>query len=231
MLKYFFSLLFLLVFNSGFSQKLPERQKFIRLGIDLSRFALPQVGEIGSKGFEASIDAEVKTRFFPTIEAGYQEIDHHTTIVHYQMYGQYARIGFDYNIIKYKHRLDRNLFYIGARLAYTQGWHQAPEITLKNSWGSVETSMEKQNIDAIWFEGMLGLKGELVKNLYMGASVRIKSMIAHSDYGHFTPYILPGFGKGYNFINTGINYSIYYAIPIKNPKLDFENKTSTLNQN
>lgn len=202
--------------------KLPERQVFVRFGVDLSRFALPFVGEIGSNGFEASVDAEVKYRYFPTIEAGFQSINHEVADLHYYMKGEYARIGFDYNIVKYKHRLDRNLFYIGARLGYSNFNHEAPLIIISSKWGEINTLMPKTDLNALWFEGLIGLKGELASNLYMSITVRLKSMISHTNYGNYKPYIVPGFGKGYNWLNTGINYSIYYAIPIKNPKLDFE---------
>jgi hypothetical protein len=232
MLKSLFSILLLFIALEGSSQKkllvikdtakLPERQVFIRFGVDLSRFALRYVGDIPSKGFEASVDGEVKYRYFPTIEAGFQSIDYKIPGLQYQMSGNYARIGFDYNITKYKHRLDRNLFYIGTRLGYTRFSHEAPEITITSAWDTVRSSMPKMELNALWFEGLIGIKGELVTNLYMSFTVRVKSMINHSNYNNYKPYIVPGFGKGFNFINTGINYSIYYAIPIKNPKLDFE---------
>jgi hypothetical protein len=56
--------------------KLIERQFFIRLGVDLSRFALDYMNDIGHTGFEMSLDAEIKYRFFPTVgfELQYAEL-------------------------------------------------------------------------------------------------------------------------------------------------------------
>ena len=40
-------------------------------------------------------------------------------------------------------------------------------------------------------------------------------MLVHTDYDSMTPYIIPGYGKGFNRFNAGLSYSILYAIPIR----------------
>jgi len=199
-----------------------ERQKFVRLGLDLSRFTLPYIKDYGLSGWEASLDTEIKYRFFPTLEAGYSQIKDQTELHDYYSSGNYFRLGFDYNVIKYKHRLDRNLFFVGARYGFTAYSHQADKIIIENGYGTLETSFSETQLNAHWFESVIGMRGEILKNLYMGYTIRVKFMLKHSEYENFTPYWVPGFGEGVKSIATGMSYSIFYAIPIKNPKLDFE---------
>jgi hypothetical protein len=220
--KYIISLLFFTAPFASFAQGLYERQVFARVGVDLSRFALPYTTDFGLSGMEFSLDTEIKFHFFPTLEAGFNTINDQTELHTYKMYGNYFRIGVDYNMLKYKHRLDRNLFFVGMRYGNSSFSHQADNITIENDYGTLKTSIAETQISAHWFEGVIGLRGEIVKNLYMGYTIRVKTMIKPSSFENFTPYWVPGYGKGVKNIAIGMSYSLFYAIPLKNPKLDFE---------
>jgi hypothetical protein len=56
----------------------------------------------------------------------------------------------------------------------------------------------------------------------MGFTVRVKPMIYHSEYNNYTPFWVPGYGEATKDIAIGLSYSVFYAIPLKDPKLDFE---------
>jgi len=203
---------------------LPERQTFIRFGTDLSRFFSGWVHEISMTGYEFSVESEIKYSYFPTLEYGHNVIDDETDIHHYKAEGSYYRIGLDYNMLKYQHRLDRNLFYVGFRYSFSSFWQEAPSLTLENEYGSINTSIPKTDITAHWAEFLIGLKGEIYHNFFMGYSIRIKTMINQSNDQGITPFFIPGYGKGEKSIHAGMNYSIYYAIPIK--KISFKKKES-----
>ena len=219
MLKYSFSLLLVCSWFCGTAQsqfdELPRRQTFVRVGYDLSRLALPYVREIGSRGMEFAIDAELHYNFFPVVEFGQQSLKHNTDSLQYNMSGQYARIGLDYNLLKYKHRLDRDIFFLGIRFAGNKFSQEAPYALLSGVWGDFVDAIPSSKLIAYWGEAVVGVKGELFKNVYIGLTVRAKMMLAHSNYNSMTPYIVPGFGKGFNRFNAGLSYSIMYAIPIR----------------
>ena len=54
----------------------------------------------------------------------------------------------------------------------------------------------------------------------MEQTIRAKMMFSHTDYKSMTPYIVPGYGKGFNRFNAGMSYSIMYAIPIRSAGSD-----------
>jgi hypothetical protein len=223
MWKYTISLLFMVQFASAqVVLKEPERQVFVRLGADLSRAALKYISDFDQKGFEMSLDGEVKYRYFPTLEGGYSEINQVNDSLNYHSDGGYFRIGFDYNMLNYKQRFDRNIFFIGARYGYTSYSQQVLYGEVSNEWGTINIAGDPEKLNAHWFEGVIGLRGEILKNLYMGYTIRVKQMLMHSEYGPITPYWIPGFGKANKSITVGMSYSIFYAFPIKNPKPDFE---------
>lgn len=218
--KYFFSLLAVCASVAGMAQEpvyeaMPRRQVFVRVGYDLSRLALPYVRNNGSQGVELSVDGELAYNFFPTAEFGRQTLKRSTDSVSYSMEGNYFRVGLDYNLLKYKHRLDRDIFFLGVRMAATKFSHEAPVAVVNGVWGTVDGNIPKSNHKALWGEAVVGLKGELLPNFYMGLTVRAKMMFSHSSYHNMTPYIVPGFGKGFYRFNAGLSYTILYAIPIR----------------
>ncbi len=224
--KYFISL-FLIIW--GFdalaqetkAKKYPERQIFIRPGIDLSRLALPFMQDYEHIGFEASIDAEIKYKFFPIMEVGWNKVSDNREDYQYESEGVYGRIGMNYNMLKYRHRLDRNLFYVGGRFAFSQMSHQFNNVIVANEWDNFNVDIPETSHTSYWVEGVIGLKGEIVKNLYLGYAVRVKILTSRNQFDQFKPYVIPGFGKGYKTTAVGMTYTISYAIPIKDTKVDY----------
>ncbi len=192
---------------------MPTRKRYVRIGCDLSRFALPLIGDISSSGTEFYVDGELFYKWFPTLEIGTQSVKHNRIdTINYKMNGQYYRIGFDYNILKYAHRLDRNTFFIGVRLGISNFKHEANDLRVETFHGIKMSEIESTSHSKVWGEVMFGGKCELVHNLFMGLNVRVKCM-PNRNCGNLTPYIIPGFGKAKNRVNTGISYTIAYAIP------------------
>lgn len=217
MQKYIINTILLLALaTNSFAQddvELPQRQFFIRGGLDLSRFMLPFINDVEVSGWEASLDAEIDHDFFPTLEFGMNNINHTTDEFDYKANGTYYRLGMNYNMLNYQHRLDRNIFYIGARYAFSIYNQQASNVALENEWGEYETSFPKENLNHHWIEAVMGMRGEIFKNLYLGYTIRVKIKLSGSDFNNLTPYFIPGYGKD-NSINAGMSYSIFYAIPI-----------------
>ncbi len=222
MWKYIISFLLLVQVAAAQTElKEPERQVFVRFGVDLSRVALKYVSDFDQQGFEMSMDAEVKYKYFPTIEGGYSKVAHITETLNYQTDGSYFRFGLDYNMLDYKQRFDRNLFFIGGRYGFSAYSQEITKAVISNEWGTINTSVPSEKLNAHWLEAVIGLRGEIYKNFYLGYTIRVKQIISRAAYGDVHPYWIPGFGKGSKSLALGMSYSVFYAIPIKNPKPDF----------
>jgi hypothetical protein len=224
-LKYIISTILLFLTISLSAQKndpFKKRQVFVRAGIDLMRFSLPFTSDYNINAFELSIDTEVKYRFFPTFEYGFEKINNNTETQNYSLNGNYFRIGFNYNMVNYKHRLDRNIFFIGASYGFSSFLHKADRITISNQWGDINIAYPETSLSANWLESVIGVRAELITNFYMGFTIRIKTMLKHTNYTHVVPYRVPGFGEGTKNIAYGLSYSVFYAIPLKNNDFDFQ---------
>jgi hypothetical protein len=93
-------------------------------------------------------------------------------------------------------------------------------------WGIAPTlNIGNTHAFAQWVEIGTGVKVEVFKNIYLGWSLRGRMLLSKTmgQNGVF-PYIIPGYGQGENSSNFGVNYSIYYQIPLMKMKTHFNLK-------
>jgi hypothetical protein len=210
----------LLSFN-GFSQAKPTEKSYewvrgIRLGCDVSRFGVPFLQK-GRTATEFSIDTELKRNFTPTFEAGFENSKVNNDRIGYTSNGIYGRIGFDYNILKREDPTSRNSFFIGARYGFsaskqTTNWNIAGDY-----FGTTPKGSSSDIIGTHWMELVVGLKVEVLKNLFFGWSLRERILFSTTSVENY-PYAIPGYGNGGKGSYLGLNYSVYYSIPLMKVK-------------
>ena len=98
-------------------------------------------------------------------------------------------------------------------------------ITLRNNdflWGNeLITSGTgiglRENLNASWIEFVSGIKVQVLKNIYMGVSIRLIRLLNDKKPLNFDNLYIPGFNKktDENVFGAGLNYTISYSIPIK----------------
>jgi hypothetical protein len=187
----------------------------VMVGADVSGLATKAFGS-DMFSTEASVQLNLKNRFFPIVELGYGSIEttHEETDIFYKTSAPYFRIGMDYNVFYQKPYLP-GYFTVGLRYGHYSFKYdiQAPDLTDPN-WGHTEVPFAYEGVksNAGWLELVLGFKTQVYKNFYMGFSVRYRSRLSIAKNEHSEPYYVPGFGKN-GSSNIGITYNIYYKLP------------------
>ncbi|HEY4787019.1 MAG TPA: DUF6048 family protein, partial [Bacteroidales bacterium] len=182
------------------------------------------------KAVEFSFDTEVKRNLFTTAEAGFEHVDKENDLLSYKANGIYGRVGIDYNILK-RDKLEKghDIVYVGIRYGYFVLNQRTDNYTIPGNYpgDTLTGSISSRNMDGHWIEPVFGLKVEVVKNLFLGASLRGRILLfSTKEKGINYPEYMPGYGNGANKSNFGVNYSIFYQIPImkvkpkKNPVKD-----------
>jgi hypothetical protein len=196
------------------SQEMNAFRQGISLGYDFSGL-ITRIFQPSQFGSEISLTAGSFKRFYYTVEAGLHKITDHDTLFNYFSNGQYARIGFDYNFYKKKKPDENNMVFLGLRLGMASLNHSANNIIIKDSkWGNYSApAVPETNVMAQWVEIAAGIRVEILKNLSMGWSGRLRFLL-HLK-GNEKPFIIPGFGSGYTNTTLGFNYSIYYTFPLR----------------
>jgi len=216
-LKYFFSLYFLIF--SG----------FISFG-QVGRYAPTAVkigGDPGTLGymifskkrgfFEAEADIDID-RFFIVANYGLSSFDLEEDTYTYENNGSYLRLGADVNLMYKDQHL--NIAFFGLRYASSSfndklDYDTKAIIQSEIGWPSTRESVSNAKVKANWFEMVSGLKVRVVKQLYMGFTVRFKFMKKLNGIEELRPYYIPGFGKNINKSAFGFNYYISYRLPFR----------------
>jgi hypothetical protein len=209
----------------SFGQKEPEkkikpkrtdnyiRMRGIRVGMDLTR-PFQDLWIKGNRyGYEFSADMELWPNLFPNFETGYDVMKIKTPYVDYSGQGTYSRIGIDYNFLEAQNNKDKDILYIGFRYGFTLANQQVNQYLIDYYWGQTKGMYPNQSYFGHWGEILLGIKGEIVRNFYMGWTVRGKIRFNHADLGMIPVYFIPGYGKAEKKFTLDFTYSVYYNIP------------------
>lgn len=228
-LNYFISIL--LVFTVFFSVQAQEQKKktrpkyvvpedrpsYFRISVDPTRYLYPLIDGIDRNGIEFSIDTEVKGKYFPVLELGQEAVSLDRENYTLDGAGFFIRAGADNNFLKYQNNNDRDMFFMGVRMAYAFLSQDANNIAINNNGIDEIFNYNNQNFNVIWGEITLGIKTELTKNIFLGWTIRGKQRF-YSSKQDITPYSIPGFGKYNKNFNVAANIYISYAIPLKTKK-------------
>jgi len=229
MYRYFSSLiLFLLVSISVSAQQsgptedtLRYNEKYgIRVGVDLSK-PLRTLLDDNFTGFQIVGDYRAYKNFYAAAELGTEKIIFDGDNIVTETSGSYIKLGADYNA--YENWLDmQNAIFVGIRYGfatfsqtldkyrvYTSSDYFGPDIR------GEENDIEASGLNASWAEVMLGIKVEVLNNLFLSANVQLKRRIGQKSPSNFDNLAIPGFGRTYDSseFGAGFGYSISYLLP------------------
>lgn len=197
------------------------RMKGIRVGMDITR-PFQDLWTKGNRyGSEFTFDMELRPNLFPTFESGYEVMKIKTNYINYTGKGSYSKFGFDYNLLQAEHKNDKDMLFIGLRYGFALGNQQVDQYMIDSYWGPVTGHFANQKLFAHWGEFLIGMKGEMFQNFFMGWTIRGKVKMNHTDLGMPPVYFIPGYGKAEKGFTLDFTYSVYYNIP-----WDFRKSTS-----
>lgn len=185
------------------------------VGID----AYGPVGHVLGSDFlstEVSLEANLKNKYFPALEIGYGSTDttDDETDIHFKTSAPYFRIGAGYNVFHKKPHLPGQ-FIVGARYGFSSFKYdvEGPAMT-DPVWGDTTIPLNYEGVktNASWLEIVAALKTNVYKNLYLGLSVRYRSLLSVKKDGGIEPWYIPGYGKNKS-TGIGITYSLIYKLP------------------
>jgi len=189
------------------------RMKGIRIGMDVTR-PFQDLWTKGNRyGSEFSGEMELWPNLFPVFESGYDVMEIKTNFIDYTGKGSYSRIGIDYNFLQAENNKDKNILYGGLRYGFTLARQQVDQYLIDSYWGPITGNFGNQNYFAHWGEFLVGMKGEILHNFFMGWTIRGKVKMNHKDLGLPPVYFIPGYGKAEKGFNLDFTYSVYYNLP------------------
>lgn len=196
------------------------REKYgLRLGIDLSKPARSFLDE-DYQGLEITGDYRLYEDLYLAAELGNEQKTAAYANIQTEVRGSYAKLGANYNAYENWSGM-QNLIFVGLRYGFATFSSELQEYTIYNRnpyfGNDVRTdSQEYNNLTASWAELQLGIKVEVLNNLYLGAHVEVKRSISQTSPGTFDNLHIPGFNRTYDHGNIGVGYgySLSYLVPL-----------------
>jgi hypothetical protein len=162
--------------------------------------------------FEGAVQANILQKYLPVIEIGFAGANHvSTSNVTFKTAGFFGRAGLDFKLLKQKP--DEvpipHLLIAGVRLGMSPVTYDISNITVTDTyWDETQIFDFKNNKEfKMWFEGVAGVRVEILKNIFMGFSVRFKGKFKETPKGPIQPWYIPGYG-----INGGSHWDFNYSI-------------------
>ncbi|MFV0521992.1 MAG: DUF6048 family protein [Mangrovibacterium sp.] len=199
--------------------KPPKAEKYwhetgLRLGFDVTR-PLQGLWTKGDRwGLEFTSDLEISPDVFVVAEGGWEQFGITQPHVDYSSNGAYLRLGVDYNLLHVSTESnDKSTLYIGARYGFGPSVQTVNSYSIDNYWGIFEGSFGKQSYFSHWGEFVFGMKTEVLKNFYLGWSVRLKFLFGQSKLGTPPAYFSAGYGANDSGAVFDFNYTLMYSLP------------------
>lgn len=207
------------------------KQKYgLRLGGDIGRLARSFIDD-DYTGFEISGDYRLTQKLYLAGELGTEENTIRNDYLDVTSKGSYFKAGIDYNL--YRNWLDmENLIYTGMRVGvstFSQKLNRYTIYTTDQYYDTPFTSTDPQEfkgLSAIWAELVVGIKAEVVTNLFVGINAQLKGLVTEDQPTNFENLFIPGFNRTFDSgrFGFGFGYNVSYLIPIykKNKKIAVE---------
>ena len=230
-LYYIISIVYFVNINLLFGQTLNDslsiaKEKVpitLRFGIDLF---LPVTSQFDDNlnGFEVVGDLRIKENIYLSTEFGSLERTQQSELINFTSSGSYVKLGADLNMYKNWTGMN-NQVYLGIRLANSFYKHNINNYVLYRTTRVLEEEVvssgystgEIPKLNAQWIEFIAGMKVQILKNTYLGFSIRLNRLLSNSDSENFGILYIPGFNRvtDDNIFGSSFNYTLTYSIPFR----------------
>jgi hypothetical protein len=190
----------------------------LRIGADISRPAISFFNN-DIKGFELVGDFRMSKNLYIATELGFYDRTADEDYINFNSKGSYIKLGINYNLYQNWGKMSNEIF-AGVRYGFST-FSQTLNTYNPNFNGTyfpeltVDSNTEFSDLNAHWAELMIGLKVELINNLYLGASMSLKKMVSQKEPENFANLYVPGFERVYlNDTGFSFNYTVSYLIPV-----------------
>jgi hypothetical protein len=116
----------------------------------------------------------------------------------------------------------QNMIFSGIRVGYSMFDQTINNYTIydtnSQTWGEsiINIPISNTNLSSLWLELIIGIKAEILNNLFLGFNLEVKKMINSDSKNNIQNLHVPGFNKTFDgsSFGVGFGYKISYLIPI-----------------
>lgn len=199
---------------------LAQKTKYgLRFGADISK-PLRSVLEDGYQGFELLADFRIQDRFYLAAELGNEKKEYLKPNINALTKGSYFKVGLNYNAYLNWAGMTNEIF-TGLRYGFSIFSQELKGYEIYSTNQSFPPTFVTQNIEysgltAHWVEFILGVKTEVLNNVYLSLNLQLKRKLSEVVPENFDNLYIPGFNRTYDFSQWGVGYgyNLTYLLPL-----------------
>ena len=192
------------------TDSLRHQWPMIRLGIDLSKCAVP-LWTTNYQAWVFQVDKAIKPDVYVVVDAGWGKSTEQTEALQYTAKNTFISLGLDKTFFEKLFIGDRDNASIGVRYGLAPVQRGAATYTINDPvWGAVVGQVPGKNFLAHWCELTGGFRMEIAHHIFMGWTVRAKTLINPNTVRELPPAYLVGFGRGEK--NPAFDYNLYLMV-------------------
>lgn len=171
-------------------------------------------------GFQVLADYRLFRDIYIAGELGAEGIEKDLEALDFSTQGAFLKLGADYNFYENWPGTD-NMIYVGLRVGTANFSSELTEYRYytRGQFFPIpdeQVDLEFESLYALWAELQVGIKVQVLKNVYITGNVQLKRMVTETEIEGFDNLWVPGFGKTYDTSEIGVGYSygVSYVIPL-----------------
>lgn len=176
--------------------------------------------EDGYQGFELLADFRIQDRFYLAAELGNEKKEYLKPNINALTKGSYFKVGLNYNAYLNWAGMTNEIF-TGLRYGFSIFSQELKGYEIYSTNQSFPPTFVTQNIEysgltAHWVEFILGVKTEVLNNVYLSLNLQLKRKLSEVVPENFDNLYIPGFNRTYDFSQWGVGYgyNLTYLLPL-----------------
>ncbi len=210
---YFFMLLFLWVKKSNAQSDSIKNKPFtfFKVGIDVAKLGASFLQPI-YKVAEIQLEANGKKTTNYIFETGWSRSNTKNDYIDFKSNTFFLRAGMDKNFFSSEYFGDKDNAFAGFRYAGAFVRNNAGVFTIKNPlWGNQSGIVDAYNFYAHWIELTGGFKVEIKRNIFLGWTIRGKTLLNGKNIKQHLPAFIAGYGNAEKQPAFDFNFYLLYG--------------------
>ncbi|MBP6625488.1 MAG: hypothetical protein KA198_09975, partial [Chitinophagaceae bacterium] len=192
----------LLLFNStaranNDSTKVKEAPcTFARIGIDIGSLLLSPFQKY-VHNYEAQLDIYYRKNIHLIAEGGFGSSKIDNSFIRYNSRNTFVRLGIDQTFFNKEFKGDFDNAFVGLRYGFSRIKRgEASYFIQDDIWGNQTGQINSSSFNAHWIELTGGFRMELVKHVFAGWNIRMKTFLNPKSFEELPPGYVAGYGRG-----------------------------------
>ncbi|MDT8402062.1 MAG: DUF6048 family protein [Bacteroidales bacterium] len=217
MFRYSFSLPLLLLplLMSAQEADTVQASKSVSLGFDLTGPVLYALDNTGYN-YEGHLSYRLNYKYYLVCEPGLSSYTYEQYNYKYSSHGWFIRLGTDIGMLAPVASKINYFAGIGLRYGLAVFEQETPDVSVKNYWGEVNTSIPANTVHAHFLEVQGSIKTEIFRNFLIGWAVKLRTPVYSSGRKEKKAIYIPGMGLTDSSFTPAFSYYIIYRFPLGN---------------